>query len=146
MNKEQPLFKGEQIKELIPQREPIVMMDVLYAATENSCITGLTILPENIFCEDNLFTEPGLIEHIAQSASAFAGYNARQKGLPAPVGFIGEVKKYKTLRKPEAGKELITTINILSEVMNVSLLSAETTVDNQLVASCQMKIFIKEDE
>jgi predicted hotdog family 3-hydroxylacyl-ACP dehydratase len=144
MNKEKPLFKGEQIKELIPQRKPIVMIDTLYSATEEGCVTGLTILPENIFCENNLFTEPGLIEHIAQSASAFAGYNARQKNQPAPVGFIGEIKKYKTLQKPEVGKELVTTITILSEVMSVSLLSAQTKVDNEVVASCQMKIFIKE--
>ena len=139
------LLKGEQIKEFITQREPIVMVDVLYSIAEGGCTTGLTILPDNLFCEDGFFTEPGLIEHIAQSASVFAGYNAKEKGLPAPVGFIGEVKKYETFDLPKVGDELVTTIRILSEVMGVTLLTAETKVGDHVVAGCQMKIFIKEE-
>ena len=139
------LSKGDQIKEFILQREPIVMVDTLYNATEDGCITGLTILPDNLFCEDGFFTEPGLIEHIAQSASVFAGYSAKQKSRPAPVGFIGEVRKYEIVELPRAGDELITSIHILSEVMNISLLSAEIKIDDRIVAACQMKIFIKEE-
>lgn len=138
------LFEGDQIKDLIPQRDPIIMVDTLFSATEDGCVTGLTILPDNFFCENNFFTEPGLIEHIAQSASAFAGYNARQSNQPAPVGFIGEVKKYKTWQLPKAGDKLTTSIRIISEVMNITLLSAETKVEDKTVATCQMKIFIKE--
>ncbi len=139
------LLKGEQIKEFIPQREPIIMVDTLYNVTENGCTTGLTILPDNLFCEEGFFTEPGLIEHIAQSASVFAGYSAKDKGKPAPIGFIGDVKKYETIELPKVGNELVTTIKILSEVMNITLLAAETKVDDRMIAGCQMKIFIKEE-
>ena len=121
------------------------MVDALYKITENDCTTGLTILPDNLFCEDGFFTEPGLIEHIAQSASVFAGYNAKHKNQPALIGFIGEVKKYETFELPKAGDDLITCIHILSEVMNITLLSAETKVGDRMVAACQMKIFIKEE-
>ncbi len=137
-------FSPIMMKDFIPQREPIIMVDVLYSAEENNCVTGLTVLPDNLFCESGRFTEPGLIEHIAQSASAFAGYKAKQKNQPVPVGFIGEVKKYETLELPGVGDKLVTHIRILSEVMNISLLSAETKVGDRTVATCQMKIFIKE--
>ena len=139
------LSKGDQIKEFILQREPIVMVDALYNATETGCMTGLTILPDNLFCDGGFFTEPGLIEHIAQSASVFAGYNAKHKNKPAPVGFIGEVKKYETFELPKVGDELITSIHILSEVMNITLLSAEIKAGSRIVAACQMKISIKEE-
>jgi 3-hydroxymyristoyl/3-hydroxydecanoyl-(acyl carrier protein) dehydratase len=139
-----PLYKGEGIKEIIPQRAPIMMVDTFYDATSAEGFTGLTVSEENIFCKDGLFTEPGVIEHIAQSASAFAGYNAKANNLPTPIGFIGEVKKFKIAKLPKVNDTLKTNIKIISEVMNVSLLTAETKVNGELVASCQMKIFIKE--
>ena len=72
-----PLYKGEGIKELIPQRAPIMMVDTFYKADETDCETGLTVLSDNIFCENGDLLEPGMIEHVAQSASAHAGYKEK---------------------------------------------------------------------
>lgn len=144
MSLEKPLYQGEQIKELIPQRNPIMMVDTLYDANETECVSGLTIAQDNLFCVDGSFIEPGLIEHIAQSASAHAGVKAKMKNEPTPVGYIGEVKKFKLVAKPKAGSSLVTTIRIVSEVQNVSLIKAETKVGDEVMASCQMKIFIRE--
>lgn len=144
MSLEKPLYQGERIKELIPQRFPIMMVDTLYEADETDCMTGLTISADNMFCQEGLFIEPGMIEHIAQSASAFAGVKAKMKNEPTPVGYIGEVKKFKLVSKPKAGDVLTTSIHTVSEVQNVSLIKAETKVDDCVVASCQMKIFIRE--
>lgn len=144
MSLENPLYQGEQIKELIPQRFPIMMVGTLYEADESDCLSGLTISQDNMFCVDGEFIEPGLIEHIAQSASAHAGVKAKLKNEPTPVGYIGEVKKFKLVSKPKAGAKLLTSIHVVSEVQNVSLIKAETKVDGEVVASCQMKIFIKE--
>jgi len=137
------LFKNEQIYSLIPQRAPIVMLDAFFEGSDTYAITGLTIRPDNIFCQKGKFAEPGLIEHIAQSASAMAGYTAYRKHEQAPVGYIGEVKKFRVFRCPDVGETLRTTINVLSEVLNVSLVSADTNIGDELIASCQMKIFIK---
>lgn len=144
MNKLQPLYEGEQIKELIPQRNPIIMVDTFYDATDVECHTGLTIKYDNLFCENGNFIEPGLIEHIAQSASAFAGHKAKVNNMPTPVGFIGEIKKFKLGHCPKCGDKLFTTIRTISEVMNVSLIATETQVNGEVVADCQMKIYIKE--
>lgn len=145
MSTTSPLYEGEGIKELIPQRHPIMMVDTFYDATEMECNTGLTILKDNIFCEKGSLLEPGIIEHIAQSASAHAGYKEKLKNsLNPPIGYIGEVKKFKLFRKPNVGEHLRTNIKIASEVMNVSLIKTETRVNEEIIASCQMKIFIKE--
>ena len=144
MSLEKPLYQGERIKELIPQRFPIMMVDTLYEADETDCMTGLTISADNMFCQEGLFIEPGMIEHIAQSASAFAGVKAKMKNEPTPVGYIGEVKKFKLVSTPKAGDVLTTSIHTVSEVQNVSLIKAETKVGDCVVASCQMKIFIRE--
>lgn len=138
------LYEGEGIKELIPQRAPIMMVDKFYEATPEYGHTGLTIAEDNFFCEDGSFIEPGLIEHIAQSAAAFAGYNSISKGEGVHLGFIGEVKNFKMFNLPKAGDTLDTELRIISEVMNITLLSAETKVNGELMAQCNMKIFIKE--
>jgi 3-hydroxymyristoyl/3-hydroxydecanoyl-(acyl carrier protein) dehydratases len=138
-------IKGEGIKELIPQRHPIIMVDTFYGATETEADTGLTIAEDNLFCRDGFFIEPGLVEHIAQSASAFAGYKAKVKNEPTPIGFIGEVKKFRINFMPRTCDVLHTHIRIISEVLGVSLLTAETMVGEEIAAQCQMKIFIKPD-
>lgn len=140
----QPLFKGEEIFELIPQRAPIVMVDTLYEADDVSGKTGLTISEDNIFCRDNHMQEPGLIEHIAQSAAAFAGYKTFKDELPPKLGFIGEIKKCKINTLPKAGERLTTNLKVLGEAAGITLVSAETFVSDTLIVSCQMKIFIQE--
>lgn len=138
------LFTGEQIHSLIPQRAPMVMLDAFFDGSETEAHTGLTVQADNLFCVNGLFTEPGLIEHIAQSASALAGYKAYCRKAKAPVGFIGEVKKFLVSRLPATGEQLRTSVHILSEVLHISLLSAEVKSGDDTIATCQMKIFIKE--
>ena len=122
------------------------MVDVVWSATEQGAETGLTIHEDNIFVRDGLFREPGLIEHIAQSAAAFAGYGTFIRGEEPKLGFIGEIKESNIYFLPQVGCELHTTLNLIAVVKGISLISAKTTCDGQPVADCQMKIFIKEEE
>lgn len=138
-------MKGEEIYQLIPQRPPIVMVDVVYAADESSAETGLTIQEDNIFVRNGRFREPGLIEHIAQSAAAFAGYGTFARGEEPKLGYIGEIKDCNLFLLPKAGDELRTTIRLVTEVGGIRLIAAETKVNGEAVASCQMKIFLKEE-
>lgn len=135
-------MQGEAILELIPQRDPMIMIDALYGATESEADTGLTIANDNLFCSEDVFEEPGLIEHIAQSASAFAGYLAKTANRPTPLGFLGEVKKFRIHFLPHAGDVLHTHIRILAEALGVSLLAAETKVNGETAVQCQMKIYL----
>ena len=65
------------IEKLIPQRSPILMVDELLEADGEEATTCFTIRPDNLFIGvDELLEETGLIEHMAQSASALAGYKA----------------------------------------------------------------------
>ena len=138
-------LRGKAIMELIPQRDPMIMIDVFFGATDSEADTGLTITKDNLFCNAGVFEESGLVEHIAQSASAFAGYKARLANRPAPTGLIGEVKKFRIYFLPQAGDTLHTHIRILSEALGISLLVAETLVNDEVAVCCQMKIFIRDE-
>ena len=137
------LYTGDGILSLILQRAPIVMLDAFFEGNETEACTGLTIRSGNLFCVNGRFTEPGLIEHIAQSASAHAGYKALCKQQTAPLGFIGEIKKLRVFRLPAVGEQLKTSVQVLSEVLNISLISAEIKSADEPIATCQMKIFVQ---
>lgn len=131
------------IRSLIPQREPVLMVDRLISVDGNTATTCLTVRSDLFFVADGQLAETGMIEHIAQSASAFAGYQARRQGAAEPpVGYIGEVKKFCCHRCPLVGETLHTTVTMGAEAGGVTLLTGETRIGNETVASTQMKIFV----
>lgn len=137
------ILQGDQILEMIPQRPPIVMVDKLIAVEEGKTTTGLTISPENIFVQDGLFREPGIIEHIAQSAALGAGYACRSEGEEVPIGFIGAIKNLTINFLPEVYSDLTTEITIEYQVMDATLIRGCVFFQGRLVAECEMKIFLK---
>ncbi|MBO7100204.1 MAG: beta-hydroxyacyl-ACP dehydratase [Bacteroidaceae bacterium] len=132
------------IKNLIPQRSPIMMVDELLEAHDDIARTSLNIRDDNFFLEsDGAIAEPGVIEHIAQSASAFAGYNAMQAGATEPpVGYIGEVKRFRLNRRPVKGETLVTTITMGPTVNGVTIITGETVSGEETIATTQMKIYV----
>ena len=132
------------IKELIPQRDPIVEVDEILAATETEAITQLTVRQDNYFTESGVLQEPGLIEHMAQSAAAFAGYATFLRNEPPHLGFIGEVKRCHISLLPSVGAVLKTTVSLVSEIAGITLVRISTISNDTPVADCQMKIFLKE--
>ena len=139
------LLRDDDILKLIPQRDPIVMVDKFGDFEEGPASTALTIERSNIFCQDGRLREPGLIEHIAQSAAAFAGFSTFQENLPPKLGYIGEIKRCRIYELPTAGEELNTELRVLAQAGGITLLHAETQVSGRKVAECQMKIFLKND-
>lgn len=138
------LAKGEEIFELIPQRPPMTMVDTLYSASENGGETGLTVSEDNVFCIGDHLIEPGIIEHSAQSAAAFAGYRYYLAGEKPHIGLIGEIKTFKINRCPAAGEILRTKISVTGEAMGMSLVHTETFSGAEQIAGGDIKIFIVE--
>lgn len=140
-----PIIQGEGILNLIPQRSPIVMVDSFFGIENHCSYSGLTILHDNIFCQDGTLQEAGIIEHIAQSAAARIGYVYLQKDEPIPLGFIGSVDKMIIHCLPEAGQELFTEITIVQEVFDITLVAARVSTANGVIAECLMKIFLMKE-
>lgn len=135
----------EDVKSLIPQREPIMMVDSLDRVEGDTCVTSLTVRADNFFIDDDgLLAEPGLVEHIAQSASAFAGHRAVAAGASEPpVGYIGEIKHFHCYSRPAVGDRLTTTITMGPTVGEVTIIGGETYCSDNKIADTQMKIAIK---
>lgn len=134
-----PIEDKEFVGQLIPQKFPFVMIDKLLSFKDNEITSGLTVPLKNIFVENSIFQESGLIEHMAQSVALYTGYQYYLKKELAPTGYIGSIKLIEIIRLPEFGEEIETTVNILQEFMGVTLVDISSKVNNIEIARGQMK-------
>ena len=118
------------------------MVGKLIRVEGQQTLTSFIISEDNLFCEGGIFIEAGLIENIAQTAAAGAGYRSLLKNEPAPPGFIGGIKNLIIHSLPNAGDLLVTEVVVEHEVFDATVVSCKTSVDDKLVAECEMKIFL----
>ena len=130
------------VQNLIPQKNPFVMVDKLLYFSKDKVVTGFTISPDNLFTYDHTFMAPGLIEHMAQSVALHTGYQYFLKNEPAPTGYIGAIKSVKINVLPKVSYDLVTTVKILHEIMGVTLVEIKTECDGVIVAMSEMKTVI----
>lgn len=136
---------SNSIFDFIPQRWPFLMVDTVVEADENSCTTEFTITDDSILIENGKLMACGIVEHMAQSASAHAGYMARQNGAEtAPVGLIGEVKNFRLVRLPELKETLRTQIVLGLSVNGVTTVKATTCAGDEKIAEGTFKIVIED--
>ena len=132
------------IKQLIPQREPIIMVNAIFEYEEEKVVGGLTVKNDSIFVENNQLKEPGILEHMAQTVALYTGYQFYIRNESAPTGYIGSMKSIEINRLPKVNENLTTTATILHEVMGVTLVSIETKIEGEVIAKGEMKTVIAE--
>lgn len=128
----------------IPQRQPFVMVDEILYSAETITRSKFVIAAGNIFIEEGYFKEPGLVENIAQTAAARAGYIAHTQNKPVMVGYIGAIKNLEIFFLPKIGDELITEIIIENQIFDVTLITGKIICNDKIAAQCEMKIFINQ--
>ncbi|MFP9115957.1 hypothetical protein ACLI1A_18615 [Flavobacterium sp. RHBU_3] len=135
----EPLTDKSFVEGLIPQKAPFVMVDKLIHFSEEKLVAGFNVPEGNIFVENGKFTEPGLIEHMAQSVALYTGYQFYLKKEPAPTGYIGSIKYVNVNALPVLGSELVTEVSVLQEFMGITLVDIVTKCNDVEIAASQMK-------
>ena len=136
-------MKTFSIEELIPQRAPFIMVDQLVQFEKGLFTSELHITADNFFIEDGVFQEAGLLENIAQTAAAGAGYAFKSNKEPIKLGYIGAMKNAVIYQLPKVNTKIRTQIKVVNQVLNVDIVQGEVYDENQkLIARCEMKIFL----
>lgn len=133
------IAEGDFLRSLIPQKRPFVMVDTLTNYTEQSIASEFTVRSENILVEKNRFSAPGLIENMAQTIALHTGYKYYLAQKPAPTGYIGAIKKAEVFQLPKVFEKLTTTVEILHDIMGVTLVQARVERKGVLLATSEMK-------
>jgi predicted hotdog family 3-hydroxylacyl-ACP dehydratase len=135
-------FEPQNASGLIPHKSPFVLVDKLLYADEKKSSCSFKIGEENIFVEKGFYTTPGMVESMAQTAAAGTGYLFKKENKPVPVGYIGSVQKLEVLEWPPVNAEIIMEISLLTNILQVSLVSCQVKYEGRIMASCEMKIFV----
>lgn len=133
------------ITALIPHRHPMLLVDEVSHADSLSCHTVYTVSAECFLVDGGRLSEAGLVENMAQSASALAGWHALLNGASGPpVGTIGEVSHLHIHSLPLVGQTLSTEVSFGIAVGSIRTLTASVTVNGVLAASARFKINIEQ--
>ena len=122
------------------------MVDELLYADETRARTSFVITSENVLTISGVFQEGGLLENMAQTSAAHAGYKASLENKPVKPGFIGAVTDLNIVSLPLVGDVLNTDVVIQNQIFNVTLVSGKVWCADKMIASCEMKIFLEEDD
>ena len=139
------MIKDFDILELLPQRPPFVMVDKLTHYDKTSARSSFMVREGNLFCSGGRMEEAGLIENMAQTCAARMGYRARmelQSDGMVRVGFIGAIRGITIVRVPLVGEVLTTTVEVKEEIFSTSLVETKVEVEDEVIASGSMKIFL----
>ena len=128
------------LKELIPQRPPFVMIDKLVSCDMVFTVTELKVREDNIFVVDGRLTAEGLMENIAQTCAARMGYINLSRGEKVKIGVIGAVNSYDIFKTPQVGERIVTTIEVIEELFQITLVKAEIKCGEKVMAEAKMKI------
>jgi predicted hotdog family 3-hydroxylacyl-ACP dehydratase len=136
-------FTDIDVKTIIPQQPPFVMIDRLVHFDNIYTKTEFLIKPDSLFVEKGRLLEAGLIENIAQTCAARLGYiNTVILKDVVRLGFIGAMKSLSINSLPEVHTKLETTIEVVNEVFNITLVNATTLCEGEVLVTCEMKISV----
>ncbi len=116
------------------------MVDKLLYSDGHITCTTFRITPGNPLVEKGRLSAAGLIENIAQTVAAGAGYAARAVNESVRPGYIISVKDLDIRGLPEIEAELMTEITITARVADIIVISSKTTCNGKVIATGEMKI------
>jgi len=138
-------FNHIDIHELLPQQEPFVFIDRLCDFSMERTQTAFTVKDGALFVKDGRLSTTAIIENIAQTCAARLGYiNKYILHKPVLIGFIGAVKDLQLRRSPLVGETLLTEVNVLQDLMNITLAEAKVLVGEEIIAQGTLKIAVND--
>ena len=142
------------IKNFLPHRAPMLMVDFIYELTDTNVKTVFEIKNDNLFVENDVFAEVGLVENAAQTCSAIVGQsfflddNQDVKEGVEVIGFISGIKKAKVYSLPKLGDAIKTKAVLASRFdadgYSICTMSCLTYNKGVLVFEAEINLFIQE--
>ena len=127
-----PITETAILLQCIPQRNPFVMVDCLYAHTPNQVVAGLSIANTGLFIQENELKEPGLIEHMAQTVALHTGFTYVVKNEQAPTGYIGSISNLEIY---------IESFLLIFSNSSISLFTLSLSILDKLISFSKLEIF-----
>lgn len=142
------------INNFLPHRAPMLMVDVLEEITATSVTSVFKINADNVFVENNHFSEVGLIENAAQTCSSIVGqtfFFTEDKEIKENVklvGFISGIKKATVFMLPLVNQTIKASATLVSRFdsddYSICTMKCVTYQDDALLLESEINLFIQE--
>ncbi len=86
------------IRSLLPHAGPMVLLDRVISANEESLRAEVRIRSDSLFCDATGVGAWVGIEYMAQAIGAWAGYTGQLRGEPVKLGFLLGTRRYECSR------------------------------------------------
>ena len=143
------------IKNYLPHRSPLLMVDMILVMDNEKVKTIFEIKNDNIFVQNNILVEAGLIENAAQTCSSivakdyFIDENNQEKVNVNIVGFISAIKTLKIHKLPKVGHKIISISTLISKFVtdeySLCTMNCQTFYNEELLLEGDINLFIKEN-
>lgn len=135
------VMKKDQIMNILPHREPILLVDEVLELGEDFIVAKRYITNDEPVLKGhfpNYPIYPGvyIIEGLAQSAGILLLNNSTQELIPLFLG-IDEARFKKEVIPP---CELVYNVKVLEKRGMIAIIDAKAFVDNQLVAKAKLMV------
>lgn len=147
------LNTGVDIQNYLPHRAPMLMVDLILDIDASFVETTFLIKEDNIFVQNNVFIEAGLIENTAQTCSSIVGKkyffdeNGTENENVNVIGFISALKNVKIHSLPKVGETIITKADLVSKFVGddytLCTMSCQSSVEDQILIECEINLFIQ---
>lgn len=141
-----------QIEQFLPHRAPMLMVDSILDISDKHVVCSFVIQPDNIFVENGLFQEAGLMENMAQTCSSIVGqtfyhddYNPQSD--KRIIGFISGIKQMNVFELPVVGQNVLTNSTLTSrfdgEDYAICTMLVQAKVGDVLLSSAEINLFLQ---
>lgn len=140
-------LRSIDVHTVLPQQEPFVMIGCLTHFEMMTSTTETLITDNNIFVDNGHFSASGMMENIAQTCAARVGfYNKYVLHKDVQVGFIGAIRNYVVNSLAPLGSVIRTKVDILEEIFGMTLANAEITCGDEIIATAEIKLSVRNVE
>ena len=136
-----------EVHDLLPQREPFVMIGSLVHFDMKRTVTKTIIRESNIFVDNGIFSATGMMENVAQTCAVRIGYINKyilKKGIQ--IGVIGSIRNFEINSLPKIGDTISTTIDVRDEIFGMILADCKVMIGDDVVATTEIKIAVTDKE
>ncbi len=140
------LLNKEQIKQIIPHREPFLLIDEVNELEAGKYVKAVKYISENDFWFKGHFPDypvtPGVImvEMLAQAGAAALLSMPENKGK---IGFFGGINNCKFRRQVVPGDKLILEVEIIKMKGSVGIGKGTATVNGEKAVSAEITFAVK---
>ncbi|MFD2602226.1 ABC transporter permease [Flavobacterium suzhouense] len=146
--------KAIDIHSYLPHRDPMLMVDFIVNITAEKAETVFTIKEDNVFLDNGVFCEAGLIENAAQTCSSIVGksylVDDQAKDIPNVdvIGFISSIRTVKIHKLPRLGSAITTVADLISRYdtggYTTCMVNCKSYCNDELLLEGEINLFIQE--